>query len=76
MNKMKSFYQYLMTYRNALKKTEMSLFAENVFYDHGFPRNSSDYHEISEYLEMNGDYILDMSLFDEAWNSYLHHIGI
>ncbi|WP_455662917.1 YozE family protein [Pradoshia sp.] len=72
---MKSFYQYLMTYRNALKKTEMSLFAENVFYDHGFPKNSSDYHEISDYLEMNGEYILDMSLFDEAWNSYLQHIG-
>ncbi len=53
----------------------MSMFAENVFHDPGFPKNSADYHEISLYLEMNVDYILDMSLFDDAWNLYLQHIG-
>ncbi len=62
-----------MTFRNSIKKTEMSIFAENVFRDHGFPKNSSDYHEISLYLEMNGEYILNMSLFDDAWNLYLQH---
>lgn len=71
----KSFYQFLNTYRHALEKSEMSMFAENVFHDPGFPKNSSDYHEISLYLEMNVDYILDMSLFDDAWNLYLQHIG-
>ena len=73
--KLKSFYQFLNTYRHALEKSEMSIFAENVFHDPGFPKNSSDYHEISLYLEMNGDYILDMSLFDDAWNLYLQDIG-
>ncbi len=67
---MKPFYRYLMTYRHEITQSEKSMFAEHVFLDSSFPKHSSDYHEISSYLEMNASYMLDMSLFDEVWHHY------
>lgn len=66
----KSFYHYLQNYRHALKKNDISIFANHAYEDHSFPKNSTDYHEISGYLEMNGQYLTSMSTFDEAWDLY------
>ncbi|WP_033828681.1 YozE family protein [Bacillus andreraoultii] len=68
----KSFYHFLMRYRNSevKKRDELANFAENAFRDHGFPKNSSDYDELSRYLEMNGDYLPTMTIFDHAWDLY------
>ncbi|MDF2556620.1 MAG: YozE family protein [Bacillales bacterium] len=67
---MLTFYQYLLTFRHSNENNEIVLFAEHVFLDHSFPKQSRDYHELSSYLEMNVDYILNMSLFDEIWMMY------
>lgn len=67
----KSFYHFLMRYRHG--KDEIAIFAENAFRDHGFPKGSSNYDEISRYLEMNGDYLPSMRIFDKAWELYIDY---
>lgn len=67
---MLTFYQYLLTFRHSNNNTEIALLAEHVFLDHSFPKQSKDYQELSSYLEMNVDYILNMTLFDETWQMY------
>ena len=67
----KSFYHFLMKYRHPFPKDSISSFANDAYEDHSFPKQSSDYHEISSYLELNGEYLATMSTFDEAWQQYL-----
>ncbi|MBD8068037.1 YozE family protein [Bacillus sp. PS06] len=67
----KSFYHYMLKYRNEKGKDELSLFANNMYLDHSFPKNIFDYHEISTYLEFNGEYLDSMSVFDRAWELYI-----
>jgi len=69
----KTFYHYLMTHRNLQGKSELALFANHAYHDHSFPTRSTDYHEISQYLEMHGDYLPSMRVFDEAWELYLQN---
>ncbi len=71
----KSFYHFLMKYRHPKPKDAISTFANNAYEDHSFPKNSEDYDEISSYLEFNGHYLESMSIFDEAWELYLHFEG-
>lgn len=66
----KTFYHFLMKYRHPSPKDEISVFANNAYSDHSFPKTSVDYHEISSYLELNGQYLKSMSIFDEAWEQY------
>jgi uncharacterized protein YozE (UPF0346 family) len=67
----KSFYHFLMKYRHPEPKDEISKFANHAYEDHSFPKGSTDYNEISSYLELNGHYLDSMSTFDEAWELYL-----
>ena len=67
----KSFYHFLMKYRHPAPKDAISLFANDAYLDHSFPKTSEDYHEISSYLELNGHYLESMSVFDEAWQQYV-----
>jgi uncharacterized protein YozE (UPF0346 family) len=67
----KSFYHFLMKYRHPQPKDEISRFANFAYDDLSFPKTSTDYHEISTYLELNGDYLNSMLVFDEAWDIYL-----
>ncbi|CAI2678137.1 hypothetical protein AKUA1404_07940 [Apilactobacillus kunkeei] len=67
---MKSFYQYLMTERNPKSTEAVAQFANNAFYDQSFPKQSTDYDEISEYLEENASYLPSMTIFDDAWMSF------
>ena len=71
---MKSFYHYLMKYRHPKPKDDISNFANEAYLDHSFPKDSDNYHELSSYLEMYGDYLKSMSVFDEAWNHYQNEI--
>ncbi|KYD22844.1 MAG: YozE family protein [Caldibacillus debilis] len=66
----KSFYHFLMRYRNPGGKDELARFAENVYRDHGFPKQSRKFDEISRYLELNGEYLPSMDVFDRAWALY------
>jgi uncharacterized protein YozE (UPF0346 family) len=67
----KSFYHFLMKYRQPTDRDELTAFANNVYDDLAFPKQSESYDEVSSYLELNGHYLKSMSLFDEAWDLYL-----
>ncbi|WP_042346685.1 YozE family protein [Bacillus massiliigorillae] len=67
---MKSFYQFLQTYRQPKIVDDITQFAYDAFQDHSFPTHSTDYQEISSYLEMNGHYLKSMTIFDDAWEDY------
>lgn len=67
---MKPFYLFLMTYRQPKIIDEITRFANEAFKDHEFPKQSTDYDEVSRYLEMNGSYLPNMAVFDEAWEIY------
>jgi uncharacterized protein YozE (UPF0346 family) len=60
-----------MKYRHPEPKDSISVFANNAYHDHSFPKTSEDYHEVSSYLELNGQYLDSMTIFDEAWERYL-----
>ncbi|MBP2241228.1 uncharacterized protein YozE (UPF0346 family) [Cytobacillus eiseniae] len=67
----KTFYHHLMKYRHPSPKDSISQFANNAYEDHGFPKTSYNYHEISSYLELNVSYLESMTVFDEAWEQYI-----
>ena len=69
----KSFYHFLMKYRHPEPKEVISVFANDAYQDHSFPKTSSDYDQLSSYLEFNGTYLKSMRIFDEAWELYLAH---
>ncbi|KRM24987.1 MULTISPECIES: YozE family protein [Limosilactobacillus] len=66
-----SFYRYLMTQRNPNSADEIEQFANNAFLDSTFPKQSTDFDEVSKYLEENADYLPSMTIFDVAWQKYL-----
>lgn len=66
-----SFFHYLMTERNPDSYEDLAQFANNAFYDQSFPKQSQDYDELSQYLELNGNYLPSMTIFDTAWEIYL-----
>lgn len=70
---MKPFYAFLMRYRQPKEVDEITKFANHAFLDHSFPKQSTNYDEISRFLEMNGDYLESMAVFDGAWDLYLQH---
>lgn len=65
-----SFYHYLMTERDPYKNDDITQFANAAFKDRIFPKQSEDYDEVSRHLELNGDYLPSMTIFDEAWERY------
>ncbi|PAF19514.1 hypothetical protein CHH69_01900 [Terribacillus saccharophilus] len=67
---MRSFYHFMMTYRGRKKPTDESLLADWMFGDHNFPKHSSSYDEISEYLEWNSPFHGALQVFDRLWRSY------
>lgn len=67
----KSFYHFLLRYRQPESKDDISYFADEVYKDHSFPKDSLNYYEISDYLELNGCYQSTLSIFDEAWEAYV-----
>jgi uncharacterized protein YozE (UPF0346 family) len=61
-----------MKYRHPEPNDDISRFANHAYLDHGFPKTSKQYEEISSYLELNGSYLDRMSIFDEAWSLYVN----
>ncbi|WP_071459863.1 YozE family protein [Bacillus massilinigeriensis] len=71
----KSFYHFLMKYRHPNPKDTISRFANDAYRDHSFPKLSTDYDDLSSYLELNGHYLTSMTVFDSAWEQYLQWEG-
>ena len=65
---MKTFYEFVLTYRGAAN--EKGDFAEAVFGDSLFPRSAKNFHELSQYVEMQVDPNMKTSIFDEIWEEY------
>lgn len=60
-----------MTQRNPEPNDEVEEFANQAFFDQSFPKQNRDFEEISKYLELNGSYLQNMTIFDQAWQRYL-----
>ena len=67
----RSFYHFLMKYRQPTNRDEITTFANSVYDDLAFPKQADSYDEVSSYLELNGDYLESMRIFDDAWDRYL-----
>lgn len=67
----RSFYNWLMTNRNPMAADDVQQFANNAFLDSTFPKQSTDFDDISKYLEENTTYLMSMTTFDEAWSMYI-----
>jgi len=70
-----SFYHFMMSFRDKTPPDEESRLADWMFHDIGFPKHAKDYHEISNYLEMNSPFEGALSVFDELYDSYLIKIN-
>ena len=70
-----TFYQFLLTYRGRKKPNDESKLADWAFSDHDFPKQSTDYNEISNYLEWNSPFPNALNVFDELWEAYVLKIG-
>lgn len=67
----KTFYEYLMTLRDPDNYEEIAQFANNAFFDISFPKRETDFHKLTQYLELNGNYLPNMQVFDDVWQLYL-----
>lgn len=71
---MKSFYHFVLTYRGA--NNAQGYFAEEVFDDSMFPRTSTSFSELSEYVEMQASTYMTTAVFDELWDVYATKYGL
>ena len=63
-----SFYQFALTARG--RKDEKGELAEEIFDDLSFPRQEKDFRILSDYIEMQGNYTVSMSVFDSLYEEY------
>lgn len=68
---MRSFYDYILSQKQARINTARSRLCEAIAQDSQFPKHDSSYHHISSYLEDYGDYVETMDVFDLLWEDYL-----
>ncbi|MEY8444880.1 YozE family protein [Enterococcus ratti] len=68
-----SFYHYLMTLRGGKSNDPISVFATEAGNDIQFPKHSTSYEEISNYLELAVNYLPSMDIFDQVWESYIEN---
>ncbi|MDR0199673.1 MAG: YozE family protein [Streptococcaceae bacterium] len=67
----KSFYAYLMRFRAPKETDDVTRLANLAFGDTLFPKHTSDYNEISSYLETQALFYFNLTLFDDIWQDYL-----
>ncbi|MFB7157238.1 YozE family protein [Lysinibacillus sp. NPDC056232] len=66
----KSFYLYALTFRGGDWSDARVRFAEEVFNEHNFPKQSMDFDELSSYIESYATDNLKIEVFDELWSLY------
>ncbi|WEV44931.1 YozE family protein [Streptococcaceae bacterium ESL0687] len=69
---MPSFYTYLMAKRGPKEDCDLTILANEVFNDSTFPRHTSDFNEISDYLEREAPFSFNLGKFDEIFDNYLN----
>lgn len=60
-----------MTYRGNKTVTDETRLADWMFDDHSFPKYSTDYNELSNYLEWMSPFANALTIFDNLWEIYL-----
>lgn len=65
-----SFYEFMRQQRDPNHKDDLTQLAYDIASDGMFPKTSTNYDQISRYLETEVDYVSTMTLFDEAWDLY------
>ncbi|GAX47886.1 YozE family protein [Pseudolactococcus reticulitermitis] len=66
-----SFYTFLMKYRAYQVGDDLTKLANLVYEETTFPKQSSDFDDISTYLETHANFAFNLSIFDEIWEQYL-----
>ena len=66
----RSFYQFALKYRGKIVADDFSRFADSMFLDHSFPKNSRDFDQLSKYIEEKAHPVMKASTFDEMWEEY------
>ncbi len=62
----------MMMYRGIQEKNDSrKALADWMFHDHDFPKHSSDYLEISQYLEYHTPFSEALTTFDQVWEEYI-----
>lgn len=67
---MKSFYHFMMRYRGNKQLDDTRKLAEWMFEDLSFPKHSTDYEQISSYLEWHTPFPSAIATFDQLWSEY------
>ena len=63
-----SFYQFALTVRG--RRDDKGAFAEMIFQDLDFPKYESNFDQLSDYIETEGNYTLPLSVFDALFEEY------
>jgi len=66
----KSFYLYVLTFRGGDWSDAKVRFAEEMFHEHNFPKQSTDFNELSNYIESYATENLTNEAFDHLWELY------
>lgn len=61
----------MMSYRGIQSKHDpKKKLADWMFREHDFPKQSTDYHVISQYFEFHSPFPEALTTFDEVWEEY------
>ena len=71
---MRSFYHFAMSYRGIRDRhNNKKRLADWMFQEHDFPKQTTSYAELTDYLEFNSPFPEALSIFDELWTEYLRY---
>lgn len=65
-----TFYQYIQRFYDPSANDPMSRLANAIHDDQAFPKQATDFDQLSTYLEHNPAYSRLMLVFDDAWLNY------
>lgn len=66
-----TFYHWLMTQRHHGEDVALADLAEHVFLEADFPKQSTDFDQVSRFLEEEASFAFSMRDFDRIWEDYL-----
>ena len=69
------FYKYVLTFRGGPQSDLKALFAEGMYNDLTFPKYSTDFDEVSSYIEELAHQDMTATIFDELWLLYETNVG-
>jgi len=67
---LKTFYEFVKTYKDHTKATDQAKLAVWICATDDFPKFSTDFHEISDFLEIYSPFPNALQVFDLLWEEY------